>query len=163
MTNDTLEKQANRIADAIVELVERIDGPVTLARVEREVPGFAGHAPPFCDHVVRHAGKETSFWYDMSEAGVGALLKVMTGRRVTIQFVNSLPYLLENYLIDNENWQPIVLLPARAANVDSPNWLIRAPEWYRQWLTKREKTGHRLLEPSSVGATADMFFGINIA
>ena len=47
MTNDTLEKQTNRIADAIVELVERIDGPVTLAQVEREVPGFAGHAPPF--------------------------------------------------------------------------------------------------------------------
>ena len=31
MKNDTLEKQANRIADAIVELVERTDGPVTLA------------------------------------------------------------------------------------------------------------------------------------
>ena len=79
MTNDTLEKQTNRIADAIVELVERTDGPVTLAQVEREVPGFAGHAPPFFDHVVRRAGRDTSRWYDMSEAGVGALSESYEG------------------------------------------------------------------------------------
>jgi hypothetical protein len=40
-TNKQIEKQANRIADAIVELVERTDGPVTLARIHREIPGFA--------------------------------------------------------------------------------------------------------------------------
>ena len=161
MTNDTLEKHTNRIANAIVELVERTDGPVTLARVQHEVPGFAGNAPPFWAHVARHAGGETSFWSDMTEAGLAGFRKVMNERRVAIQFVSPLLYLLEGRVMEDANWQPIVLLPARAANVDSPNWLIRAPEWYRQWLAKERSPGHRLREPDSVGATADMFFGIN--
>jgi hypothetical protein len=159
MINDTLETQTNRIADAIVELVERTDGPVTLAQVDREVPGFAGHAPPFWNHVVMHAGGETSFWYDMSEAGLAALLKVMRGRRVAIQFVNVLLYFVEDRLVDNENWQPIVLLPARAANMDTPNWLIRVPEWCRDKIAKEGRPGYRLREPGVVGAAADMFFG----
>jgi hypothetical protein len=46
MKTDQIEKSANRIADAIVELVERTDGPVTLAQVEREIPGFAKKDPP---------------------------------------------------------------------------------------------------------------------
>jgi hypothetical protein len=155
MTNDTLEKQTNRIADAIVELVERTDGPVTLAQVEREVPGFAGHAPPFFDHVVRRAGRDTSYWYDMSEAGVGALSKVMRGRRVAIQFVNSLLYVLEGRFTDNENWQPIVLLPARAANLDSPRCLLRASQDYVA--IALDTPGWRLLKPAPVSFTADQF------
>ena len=155
MTNDTLEKQTNRIADAIVELVERIDGPVTLVQVEREVPGFAGHAPPFYDHVVRHAGRETSYWYDMSEAGVGALQKVLRGRRVAVQFVSQLLYLVEDGLIEEENWQPIVLLPARAANLDSPKWLVRASQDYVA--IALDTPGWRLLKPEPVSFTADQF------
>ena len=60
MTNDTLEKQTNRIADAIVELVERTDGPVTLARVEREVAGFAKHEPPSWSFVIERGGVRRS-------------------------------------------------------------------------------------------------------
>jgi hypothetical protein len=40
-TNGQMENQANRVADAIVDLVERNNGPVTLARIGREIPGFA--------------------------------------------------------------------------------------------------------------------------
>ena len=56
---------------------------------------------------------ETSFWYDMTKAGVAALRKVMRERRVAIQYVNLLPYVLENRVFKDENWQPIVLLPSR--------------------------------------------------
>jgi hypothetical protein len=45
-TKKQTEKQATRIADAIVDLVERNDGPVTLAQIEREVEGFAKEEPP---------------------------------------------------------------------------------------------------------------------
>ena len=73
MKNDPIQKETRRIADAIVELVERTDGPVTLAQVEREVPGFAKHDAPSWGHVVTRPGREISFWYDMTEAGVAAL------------------------------------------------------------------------------------------
>lgn len=141
------------------------NGFVTLALVEREVAGFAKHEPPTWQHVVTHASGETSFWYNMTEAGLAALEKVMSERRVAVQFVTPVLYILEGCLFKDENWQPIVLLPARAANVDSPNWLIRAPDWYQDFVAKAAangKTGHRLLTPGSVCFTADPFFGVNI-
>ena len=82
MTNDTFEKQTNRISDAIVELVERIDGPVTLARVQREVAGFAKHEPPTWSFVIERDGVEKVYWAGMTEAGSLALQKVLRGRRV---------------------------------------------------------------------------------
>src|SRR5215831_13354312 len=39
--NNQIEKEAGRIADEIVRLVERTNGPVTLVQVRREIPGFA--------------------------------------------------------------------------------------------------------------------------
>jgi hypothetical protein len=35
------EKLAKRMAEAIVNFVERVGGPVTLAQIERKIPGFA--------------------------------------------------------------------------------------------------------------------------
>jgi hypothetical protein len=67
-TENQPEKETRRIADAIVELVERKDGPVTLAQVEREVAGFATHESSSWSYVNEHAGKETVFWNGMSEA-----------------------------------------------------------------------------------------------
>jgi len=162
MKKDTqLEKLANGIADLIVDLVERTDGPVTLAQIDREVPGFAKKEPPAWCHVVEHAGGEMFIWEGMTEAGHMALRQVMGGRKVAIQFVNELPYILEDCFIENENWWPIVLLPARAANLNSPNWLIRASQEYRDYCIKRavaeRKTGHQLLTPRSVRFTADQF------
>ena len=47
MKNDTQsEKETCRIAHAIVELVERTNGPMTLVQVEREIAGFAKYEPP---------------------------------------------------------------------------------------------------------------------
>jgi hypothetical protein len=162
MKNDKhLKKLANDMADAIVELVERTDGPVTLARVDREVPGFAKKEPPSWCHVSTTAEGEMLIWDGMTEAGAAALRKVMHERKVAIQFVNMLPYLAEGYLLENENWWPIVLLPAKAANLDSPNCLIRASQQYRDYSIARAaaegKTGHRPLTPRRVRATADQF------
>lgn len=165
MTTDTkLEKQVSRIADAIVDLVERTDGPVTLVQVDREIEGFAKHEPPFWDHVLTYAGGEASFWNEMTEAGLAALLKLMSERRVAVQFVSVLPYILDGGVIGHENWQPIVLLPARAANVDSRNWLIRVPQSVQDRIAKdaaERKTSLRPLASHYVGGTADIFFGVN--
>jgi hypothetical protein len=158
-----LEKEAGRIADAIVELVERRDGPVTLTQVQREISGFANHEPSSLRHVVKHDGRETSFWSEMTEAGLTALLKVTRERRVAIQFVSMLPYLLDGCVIEDDDWQPIVLLPARAANVDSPNWLLRVPQRVKDDMAKQFVDGkaiYRLLTPRHVGATADHFFHV---
>ena len=83
----------------------------------------------------------------------------MSERRVAIQFINVLPYMLEDYIIQDENWQPIVLLPARAANMDTPNWLMRFPQAAVQIM--QGKTGCRPRTARYTGATADGFFGVN--
>ena len=84
-----------------------------------------------------------------------ALQKVLRGRRVAIQFVSLLPYVLEDGLIYEENWQPIVLLPARAANLDSPKWLVRASQ--DCVAIALDTPGWRLLKPAPVSFTADQF------
>src|SRR5580704_6670940 len=94
-TAQQLEKEARRIADAIVTLVERTDGPVTLARLDREIPGFSQTDGPSWEYYVEHDAGETVIWEGMTEAGHLALRKVISGRRVAIQPVNLLPYLLE--------------------------------------------------------------------
>jgi hypothetical protein len=162
MKNDKhLEKLANGIADLIVELVERTNGPVTLAKIAREIPGFAKNEPPSWDHIVTCAGGETVIWCGMTEAGEAGLYKVMHGRKVAIQFVNLQPYLMDDFLVEDEHWCPIVLLPARTANLYTPNWLIRASQKYRDYSIARAaaegKTGYRLLAPGSVRYTADEF------
>ena len=66
--------------------------------------------------------------------------------------------------MEDANWQPIVLLPARAANVDSPNRRYGAESRQLQWLAKKREKEVPVIgcaKPDFVGATADMFFGIN--
>lgn len=150
-----IEKKANRIADAIVEFVERADGPVTLAEIDGEVAGFAADEPPFYSHVIERAGAEMVFWSGMTEAGLKALQKVLRGRRVAVQPVRPLLYLLEGCINEDENWRPIVLLPARAANLDSPKWLIRGSQDFIA--VAMSKPGWRSLKPGSVSFTADQF------
>jgi hypothetical protein len=98
----------------------------------------------------------------MTEAGRTALRKVIRGRRVAVQLVNMLPYILEDCFIGDERWWPIVLLPARAANLETPAFpLMRASQKYRDYCitraTAERKTGNRLLTPGSVRSTADCF------
>lgn len=150
---------ASGIAASILELVERTNGPVTLAQIERDVPGFAKQQPPaWC---LDHPGGEMFIWDGMTEEGHTALCEVMYGHKATIQLVNALPYLLEGCVIKNGSWHPIVLLPARAANLETPHWLMRASPDYLAYCMKRAaeegKTGYRLLTPRPVRFTADQF------
>jgi hypothetical protein len=91
----------------------------------------------------------------MTEAGYMALRKVMSGRRVAVQYVSPLVYLLEESGLQCENWLPTVLLPLRAANLDTPRWRIRCSQAYRDYCIT--KPGHRPLTPTAVRYTADQF------
>jgi hypothetical protein len=161
MNNDAqLEKETSRIADAIVTLVERTNGPVTLVQVEREIAGFADHEGPSRCHVITHANGETSFWNGVSQAGVAAFRKVMEERLVAIQYVSIVPYLFDGCVVPDEHWQPIVLLPAKAANMATPIGLIRWPEKFLARLLKSPSikySKHRVLTPHYAGVTADDF------
>jgi hypothetical protein len=155
-TKKQTDKQATRIADAIVDLVERNNGPVTLAQIEREVPGFAKKEPPAWDYFLERDDGETVIWDGMTEAGLPALRNVMSGHRVAVQYVSSLLYVLpEGRCPQSENWLPTVLLPVRAANLDTPRWRIRCSQAYRDYCIT--KPGHRQLTPAAVRYTADQF------
>jgi hypothetical protein len=162
MQNDKqLSQTARAIANSIVELVERTDGPVTLAQIAREVPGFAQNEPPAWAYVVEHAKGEWLIWDGMTEAGNAALRDVMSGRRVAVQFVNPLPYIQENCVSGSENWQPIVLLPKNAGNLHTRNWLMRASPGFQKYAIERAANegiaGYRPITPRPVGFTADQF------
>jgi hypothetical protein len=157
-----VEKQADRIADAIVELVERTDGPVTLVRIDREIPGFAAKETPSWKYVTEHDSGEILIWDGMTEAGSAALRKVMSGRRAAVQhLINPLAYLLEGSYPQCENWIPVVLLPVRTANLDTPNWRMRvsqrALKLFMSNATATGRQGYRELTPSAVRLTADRF------
>jgi hypothetical protein len=143
-----IKKETSRIADEIVALVERTAGPVTLCRVHREVAGFGKSEPPYRS-VYRGP---LVFWADMSDAGAQALNNVLYGNRVAIQLVDVLPYLLEGGALKDENWAPVVLLPAKAANVSTKNGLFRLPEAF---LTPAEmRPSWRVLRPGAANGTA---------
>jgi hypothetical protein len=147
-----LEKKATQIADAIVALVEATDGPVSLCQVGREIRDFAKEEPPWWDY---HIGSDI-YWGKMTKAGSGALEKVIGGHRVAIQFVSPLDYLIfEKEVLDHPDWQPILLLPARAANVYSRNALVRGSE--RFLAVARMNPKCQLLTPKPVRCTADAF------
>jgi hypothetical protein len=161
-TNKQSEKQASHIADAIVDLVERCDGPVTLAQINREIPGFGTNEDPSWDYHIKHEGGVSIIWDGMTEAGTKALRKVIRGRRVAVQLVDARLYILEGYSIRSERCVPVVLLPARAANLETPAFpLLRvAPRTQHEWMmqaTAQKKPGNRLLTPGSVRSTADCF------
>jgi hypothetical protein len=91
----------------------------------------------------------------MTEAGLEALKRVMDGRKVAVQFVSMLPYLMEGRFLTDDDWQPIVLIPARAANLRGPKWLMRGSEVLASMAL--ERSDWRPLTPGAVGATADRF------
>jgi hypothetical protein len=57
------QEEINRIADEIVALVDRVGGPVTLYRIDREVPGFAASEPP-SRNILRELGDEVAVLWD---------------------------------------------------------------------------------------------------
>jgi hypothetical protein len=136
-------------------LSRRCDGLVTLARIHREIPGFGSDKDPAWDYHINHAGGVSILWDGMTKAGTEALRKVIDGRRVAVQFVHPWLYILEGYSM-SERCFPIVLLPARAANLETPAFPLFRAAREHEWMRRAEKRpGHRLLIPRSVGSTAD--------
>jgi hypothetical protein len=164
-SNAELEKVADRIADAIVDLVEHNDGPVSLVQVERQIPGFATQDSPAWCYTV---GENDQFmvWEGMTKAGSLALGRVISGGRVAIQPVSAVLYLAEGRVwcptTDAEpQWMPIVLLPARAANVHAGNkgrWRLsnRLLDGFKRKLDA-EGVSYRPLTPAPLRYTADDF------
>src|SRR5262249_50259174 len=112
------QKQVIRIANAIVDLVERTDGTVTFTQIEREVEGFATNEPSSWAYALGESpGRPAGvIWNGMSEAGAAALCRVMQERRVAVQIVT--PDLYLDRFPEDEKWIPLVLLPVRAAYLD---------------------------------------------
>jgi hypothetical protein len=156
-----LEDLSNKIADAIVVLVNDTDGPVTFSEIQLAIPGFAKREPPTRGYAIElRSGEEILIWGGLSEAGYMALRKVISGRRVAIQFVNMVPYISHLCPSDDE-WMPAMLLPAKAANLETPRWLLRTSEYCRNYLlgkaAEEKKAGYKILTPSPLRFTADMF------
>ena len=151
-----------RIADAIVDLVKRTDGPVPLNRIDDQVPGFRAPCGPSWCYFIRHNTGEVIIWNGMTKAGYKALRHVLHERKVALQFVNVIPYVLEDVRLLDPAWQPAVLLPARAANIDGPNWAFRVPPAaVHPFLSRPGADGrHRALQPQAGCFTADRFFGL---
>jgi hypothetical protein len=153
LTRSRVSKVA-RMAREIVDLVERTDGPVPLNRIDEHVSGFRAPHGPSWSYYMQHG--ESVLWNGMTATGCKALRHVLNGREVALQIVNALPYVLENVRLLDSNWQPIVLLPVRAANIDGPCWAFRVPPALAPQICAGD-TRYRLLIPRPVGFTADRF------
>lgn len=158
-----LEILSNKIADAIVVLVNDTDGPVTLLQVEREVPGFAMNGLPAWYFAFHRAGGDDFVWGGMTEAGEAALRKIIYGRKVAVQFVTPQPYLLDGggCYLDREDWQPLMLLPVHAANISTPSLLARlSPQSLKDAVANapsERRADVRLLTPRPLRFSEDYF------
>ena len=157
-----LEKLSNKIADAMVDLANATDGPVTLLQVEREIMGFKSDKQPAW-HFALLSNGDGFAWGGMTEAGRSALCDVIYGKKVAVQFVTPEPYLLDGptpYL-DRRDWQPIMLLPASGANISSPKFLARlSPQSLKDTLAHppSERTAKfSLPSPRRLRSAADHF------
>jgi hypothetical protein len=146
-----------RIADKIVDLVERTSGPVFLHEIDAEVPGFKAAGPRGYNYFTSSNGKETVYWDGMSKAGVNALRWVLNDRRVAVQCVSGLPYIADFAGINDPNWQPIALLPVRAANIDTPRWAVRVSPEVQEGAVRSGNGKFRPLTPQPIRFTADQF------
>jgi hypothetical protein len=158
MKNDTQsEKLANRIAAAIVAHVEHKNGPITLLEIARVIPDFAGTGQMQSDWVT--ADGETVIWSGMTEAGRSALAKVLNKHEVAVQF-GWKPYLFEGCRLKISDGLPLILIPKRAANVETKMWLMRVSETLREACIKRgalENKTARPLTPRPIRFTADQY------
>jgi hypothetical protein len=150
------EKLAKTIATAVIELVERVGGPVTLAQIECEVSGFA-ERPDSAEawSYVTGFGDEDGIliWDGMTEEGCAGLRSVLLERRVAVQMTPAALYLLEGRCPLDHKWVPVSLLPARMANLETPRLLIRGSQDVLDQAMVRAAaegvSGFRLLHPTS--------------
>jgi hypothetical protein len=124
------ESAVSEIANAIVDLVERTGGPVTLARIEREIAGFKADddVKRSWEWVIGEDQDENLIWDGMSEEGCSALRKILLERKVAMQPAPKLVYFVEGGCPKHQNWFPISLVPARMAKLDTGGVLIRGPQ-----------------------------------
>ncbi|QOZ23133.1 hypothetical protein [Bradyrhizobium sp. CCBAU 51753] len=155
--NDRLARKVTRIADAIVDLVERTGGPVLLHELDQKVPGFKASGRWSYNYFITNNGKEIVYWQGMTEAGLEALRSVLSSRRVAVQYVSRLLYLLDSVEVDAGAWEPIALLPVRAANIDTRKWAVRASQASRAKALSMAPSDFRPLTPQAVRSTADDF------
>jgi hypothetical protein len=156
-----VQKLSDTIAEAIVDLVNAVDGPVTLLKVDREVPGFAqSHLPAWC-FTLPGASRDGFVWGGMTEAGEAALRKIIYRKKVAIQFVTPQPYLLDGggCYLDRDDWQAIMLLPARAANMSTPDFLARLSQKCLEDAGRpsEKRAAMQLLRPGPLRFSADYF------
>jgi len=143
------------IADEIVDFVERAGGPVTLAQIEREVPGFRAHhnATRSWEYVIGEDQDENLIWDGMTEEGCDALRSVLVERRVAIQMAPLPIYWLEGRCPVDQNWTPISLIPAGMANLETPRLLVRGSQEYLDHVMARARdegvAGVRVLHPAT--------------
>jgi hypothetical protein len=145
-----------RIAEEIVDLVERKSGPVLLHEIGEKVPGFKATRPRGYNYFIDNNGKETVYWDGMSKAGRDALRCVLNGRQVAVQCISALPYLFDGVEINDAGWQPIALLPVRAANIDTPTWAVRVLPGHELMFCSGNQR-FRPLTPQPTRSTADQF------
>ena len=145
------------MAGAIVDLVERTDGPVLLHEIDQQVPGFKATGALGYTYFIECDGKETVYWEGMTKAGLDALRHVLNNRRVAVQYVSRFLYFFDGVEVGENNWQPIALLPARAANIDTPRWALRLSPKAREMMLEEGGAKYRPLTPEPVRFTADQF------
>jgi hypothetical protein len=153
-----------RMAREIVSLVERIDGPVPLNRIDEHVSGFRAPSGPSWSYCIPHNTGEVVIWNGMTKAGGEALRHVLDERKVALQLVSALCYVFEDVRLLDPAWQPVVLLPVRAANIDGPHWAFRVPPALVTEMISRGASDNRYrqLIPGQVGFTPDRFWGFEL-
>jgi hypothetical protein len=149
--------RVERISDAIVALIERTNGPVLLHEIDQEIAGFKATGKNGYIYFIERDGKETIFWAGMTKCGFEALRSVLKNRRVAVQYVSGFPYVFDGVYVDLDSWQPIVLLPVRAANLATPKWDMRVSPQAQQVALASSTTRFRSLTPQPIRFTADQF------
>jgi hypothetical protein len=102
----------NQIRNQIVDVVEKVGGPVTLARIARDVTGFEARGSYTWDYELG----DMLVWTKMTKAGMRALNDVIFGKRVAVGPASALIYFLDGRYCTAANWMPILLLPKAMAN-----------------------------------------------
>jgi hypothetical protein len=106
------QNNIKRLADDIVTVVENAGGPVTLARIAREVTDFeARGTDSWCYEV-----DGTLVWDQMTEDAWKALQAVISEGRVALRMSSTLTYLRDGRVPTARNWMPIYLVPKAMAN-----------------------------------------------
>lgn len=155
---EALQAEIDCFAAAIVDLVEKKNGPILLTELGEKISGFAMSPRQGYEYFISHKQGETVVWDGMTEAGYKALRNVLNTRRIAIQYVRMLPYLLAGTISSSEHWQPFVRMPARAANFDTPIWAFRvSPMMQTAMMIEAAATGTPANDPGPVRFTADEF------